>query len=93
MPDFQLLDNTNIYQSLLSLALGQPIILLCVPDCESELARGVMRAFAKIHTTFGRRVNLFAITGGTAEANSHCVGDLGLPYPMLADPVQMVISL
>lgn len=93
MPDFQLLDVNGIYQSLLSLALGQPIVLLCLPDCEAAAARAVMRSFAELHAAFEPRVNLFAVTGNAVAANRRCAEELDLPYPVLADPEQRLLSL
>jgi peroxiredoxin/predicted 2-oxoglutarate/Fe(II)-dependent dioxygenase YbiX len=93
MPDFQLMDETHTGRSLLSLALGKPIVVLCYPDNRTSLVRDVLQAFAQTNGRWGGRASVIAINGESVEENAQFREAMALPFAVLADPENRVTSL
>jgi len=93
MAEFQLMDENQTHHSLLSLALGKPIVLLCYPDNRTSLARSVLQAFAQTSGRWGERASVIAINGESVEENAQFRKGMSLPFALLADPGNWVTSL
>lgn len=93
MPDFQLMDQSGTYRSLLSLALGKPLILLCCPGNEPGLVRDALKGCAASNGDLADQATLIVVTGGNVEGNRALAQELALPFPVLADPDNWVLSI
>ena len=93
MPDFQLMDTERLIRSLLSLAVGKPIVVLFYPDNKASLARDTLQDFAEVNESLAKRAVVFAINGETVEENIRFSEEMELPFPLLADPEQRAITL
>lgn len=93
MPDFQLMDQSGTYRSLLSLALGKPPIVLCCPGNKTALARDTLKGFAEVSGFLAERATMIIINGQSVEENDRLVKELKLPFTLLADPENWVLSI
>ena len=93
MPDFQLMDTDRHVRSLLTLALGKPIVVLFYGGNKSSLTRDTLRGFAEVNGALAERAVVFAINGEAVEENIRFSEEMELPFPLLADPEQLAITL
>ncbi len=93
MPDFQLMNTDRRICSLLSLAVGKPIVVLFYPDNKSSLTRDTLRGFAEVNGLLAKRAVVFAINGEAVEENIRFSEEMKLPFPLLADPEQRAMTL
>jgi peroxiredoxin/predicted 2-oxoglutarate/Fe(II)-dependent dioxygenase YbiX len=93
MPDFQLKDQSGTYRSLLSLALGKPLVVLLCPANEADLARDALKGLAELNRHFAECATVIVINGESVERNGQLVEALALPFDVLADPENWVLSI
>ena len=93
MPDFQLMDTDRHLRSPLTLAFGKPIVALFYGGNKSSLTRDTLRGFAEANGALAERAVVFAVNSETVEENISFSGEMGLPFPLLADPEQQAITL
>ncbi len=93
MPDFQLKDHGGTYRSLLSLALGKPLVVLLCPANEARLARKALKGFAELSRQFAECATVIVVNGESVERNGQLVEELALPFGVLADPENWVLSI
>ena len=93
LPDFLLMDTDRKIRSLLSLARGTPIVVLFYGSNQSSLTRDTLRGFVEANRALAERALVFAINSEVVEENIRFSKEMALPFPLLADPEQLLVTV
>lgn len=93
LPEFHLPDQRARPVSLVTHALGLPVVLLFYPDAGKPACQQMLKAFAAVHARLEERAHVFAVSAETVEQNTTAENVQGLPFRILADPARIAAGL
>ena len=88
LPEFTLADQRARPVSLVTHALGKPILLLFYPDSRKPHCQQMLKAFAALQEPLEAAAHVFAISSETVEQNATTENVQGVAFRLLADPAR-----
>ena len=85
LPEFHLADQRARPVSLVTHALGKPIVLLFYPDAARPACQQMLKAFAALHDQLSDKALLLAVSCESVEQNATAQNVQGLPFRILSD--------